>query len=170
MSKSEEVSSSSADIARTGSLPVLTSAQCKSEDPRWDQASYCLHQAEYHDLGEFVDAAREELSSLRARVAELEGELKSQTAQKVVANVEWSVMRGQLEACAEALSTATSEVERLRAGLEPFARYLDALENMGGSTPREGVIFAAETSVSGRREITVEDFKAARSALTQEGE
>jgi hypothetical protein len=36
--------------------PGLNAERSAATDPRWGQASVCLHQAGYHDLGEFIDA------------------------------------------------------------------------------------------------------------------
>lgn len=61
------------------------------------------------------------------------------------------------------------EAERriaLEAALEPFARFAEALADLGGSTPRTGTFHALESSVSGSAEITVEDFNLALALLT----
>lgn len=64
-----------------------------------------------------------------------------------------------------ALAAALAEVERYREALAPFAKFYDALEHMGRQTPKTGEWYVVESSVTGRRAITIEDFLAARAAL-----
>lgn len=57
--------------------PNTSSDVVEPNDPRWGQASICLHQAGYHDLGEFIDQAADLLSlsrSLAREVEEVKGE------------------------------------------------------------------------------------------------
>jgi hypothetical protein len=54
--------------------------------------------------------------------------------------------------------------ERGRA-LEPFARFIDVLETMGGNTPRTGTYASLTTATKGDAELTIEHFQQARATL-----
>ena len=51
--------------------------------------------------------------------------------------------------------------------LKPFSAFLDALEHMGGTFPKAGAVYGLTSHIGGRREITVEDFQKARSAIAK---
>lgn len=70
----------------------------------------------------------------------------------------------------QAVLELLDRVEGLERALEPFARFLDALEQLGGNSPKTGTWYSVETSGAGLREISVEDFIAARQALTPQRE
>lgn len=57
-------------------------------------------------------------------------------------------------------------IARVREVLEPFARFIEVLDTMGGNTPRKGTYCAIESHAAGEAEITIEDFNAARALLT----
>ena len=50
--------------------------------------------------------------------------------------------------------------------LRPFAAFLDALEHMGGTFPKSGPLYELVSHIGGTRTLTVEDFAAARAALS----
>ena len=61
-------------------------------------------------------------------------------------------------------ATLAAEVARLREILKPFARMSEALEAMGGNTPKSGEWHGVH-SRAGSVAITIEDMKAAHDAL-----
>lgn len=69
-------------------------------------------------------------------------------------------------AAAKELARRADCFPELLEALRPFGAYLDALEKMGSTTPKSGVLYGLSYS-GGEREITVEDFKAARAATTK---
>ena len=77
------------------------------------------------------------------------------------------VESGDLQSVLDAVERLSAEREGLREALEPFDRFLTVLDSMGGNTPRSGVFYAIESAGQGVAEITVEDLRRARAALTQ---
>lgn len=61
---------------------------------------------------------------------------------------------------ADALEAQAREIEGLRKALAPFAAYEHVRSTMGGTTPKEGVLWGCH-SRAGSAEITVEDMQAA---------
>lgn len=59
-----------------------------------------------------------------------------------------------------------SELQKAREALEPFAAFHEALKAMGGNYPKTGTVYAIEPRTTGLRELTAEDFAAARQALS----
>ncbi len=55
----------------------------------------------------------------------------------------------------------------LAEALRPFAEFLDALEMMGGNTPKTGAFYTLNAHGVGERSITIEHFKAARAAISR---
>jgi hypothetical protein len=70
-------------------------------------------------------------------------------------------------AAVNALPSLIKRIRDLEEGLRPFGSFLDALDNMGRTTPRSGTIYSMISSVSGEREINVEDFRKARALLSE---
>jgi len=62
------------------------------------------------------------------------------------------------------LDAAMSEIEGLRKALAPFAAYEHVRSTIGGTTPKEGVLWGCH-SRAGSAEITVEDMQAAIDAV-----
>jgi Lar family restriction alleviation protein len=58
-------------------------------------------------------------------------------------------------------------VGELVEGLRPFARYAEAMRHMGGNYPKSGTLIAIETSVTGSREVLVEEFERAAALLAR---
>jgi len=58
-------------------------------DPRWGQAAICLHQAGYHDLGEFIDAQREIAEMLLATLVHVEGSCEAMADEGLMADGSW---------------------------------------------------------------------------------
>lgn len=73
---------------------------------------------------------------------------------------EWPRL-GELRANARLIAAAPELLE----ALQPFARYLEVLQEMGGNTPKTGPYMAVSSSIAGDAEITVEDMIAARAAI-----
>lgn len=66
------------------------------------------------------------------------------------------------------LANHTALIERieiLAAALRPFSEFATFFERVCGNTPSSGPFYAVETTRTGPLEITVEDFRAAQSAL-----
>ena len=68
---------------------------------------------------------------------------------------------------ADLIERQAATLEAMASALEPFARYLDVIETMGGNTPRTGTYCGVSSSSMGDAEITIEDMKEARTTLTQ---
>jgi hypothetical protein len=91
---------------------------------------------------------------------------------------EWLAMADEAEVSRSALKSVVicqTEIDFLRAllldyqergrALEPFARFIDVLEAMGGNTPRTGTYASLATASKGDAELTIEHFQQARATL-----
>ncbi|HKT52902.1 MAG TPA: hypothetical protein VJP88_00505 [Caulobacteraceae bacterium] len=76
-----------------------------------------------------------------------------------------AVESAALRDCNDERKAALAQVEALRKALEPFARFHEAMEHMGGTFPKAGEWYGLDSRVTGERKLMVEDFARARAAL-----
>lgn len=78
----------------------------------------------------------------------------------------WSPNAGYEQAEQEANAHLIFAAPELYEALKPFARFFEVLSAMGGTTPKSGTYISA-VSAAGEAEVTVEEFRAAMTALAK---